>query len=203
MAKPCLNLHLCNPNEVSYTWPKTKIWSAAVVPAQELWENHNQYLRKANCNAPVGSAQCFGQDLAIHARGFAKLLGMTWGCRFAWCMADSSSNKDWARKRKKNKEKKLFTHSSVFSPSCLLLLLEIPKHRSHYEGSNPFALQGCALGCIRPFVWAAETITGTGMWGEKISPRLFQKPSSGHYWWANQSFCISCITLMDQTVRKL
>lgn len=70
----------------------------------------------------------------------------------------------------KKESKKQFTSSYVFFPSCPLLLLEIPKHKSHDEGSIPFALQGCALKCIQPFVWAAETVTGTGMWGEGTSP---------------------------------
>lgn len=66
------------------------------------------------------------------------------------CLAQHGAQLFSQRLDKQNKEESS-SHILVFCLSCPLLLLEIPKHKSHDEGSISFAMQGCALMCIQPF----------------------------------------------------
>lgn len=76
---------------------KAKTWASAMLPAIQLWAKHDQFLRKADPNAPVGSFQCSEHDLAVRAKRLVELFGIT------QCTAGSFSNKASRSKKRKRK----------------------------------------------------------------------------------------------------
>lgn len=104
---------------------------SAMLPALQLWAKHDQFLRKADHNAPLGFFQCLEQDLAVHAKRFAVFWHNT-----AQLTAFLTKTQQGKRERKSSSHILI----SFFSPFQPLLLLKIPKHRSHDEGSIPIAL---------------------------------------------------------------